>query len=189
MPEKLNEQEKKQLLIIARKAISAAVNREPVQSIPFDSLSPNLSERGASFVTLKLNGNLRGCIGTLEAYQPLAQDVQEHAIAAALQDFRFPPVKSHELVHIEIEISHLTVPDKLEYNQPDELLTRLRPGIDGVILDDGYRKATFLPQVWEQLPDPAEFLSHLCMKMGASQNFWRNQILNVMTYQVEEFHE
>jgi len=152
-------------------------------------MPPALKENGASFVTLTMDGDLRGCIGALEAHQPLAQDVCEHAVAAAFQDPRFPPVEGDELARIRIEISRLTAPRPLEYTNSEELLAMLRPHIDGVILKDGYRRATFLPQVWEKIPDAVEFLDHLCQKMGAHANLWRTKTLQVLTYQVEDFHE
>jgi len=119
----------------------------------------------------------------------LAEDVREHAIAAALSDYRFPSVQVSELKGIHIEVSRLTAPVALEYAGPEDLVARLRPGVDGVILRDGNRRATFLPQVWEQLPDVEEFLAHLCNKMGASPDLWRRKHLDVQIYQVEEFHE
>ncbi len=186
---KLTEEEKQMLLHIAREALESGVKGGTLPSLNWTSLTPCLREPGASFVTLTVNGDLRGCIGALEPYQPLAEDVREHAIAAALEDPRFPPVQPHELEDIQIEVSHLTAPTKLEYKDPDDLLAKLRPHVDGVILRDEWRRATFLPQVWEKIPDKAEFLSNLCYKMGASANFWRQKHLEVMTYQVEEFHE
>ena len=152
-------------------------------------MSISLQEPGASFVTLTRRGDLRGCIGALEAYQPLALDVQEHAVAAALDDYRFPPVRPAELGSIRIEVSRLTPPVPLEYQVSSDLLQWLRPKIDGVILKDGRHRATFLPQVWENISSPESFLDQLCMKMGAAPDAWRKKHLAVFTYQVEEFHE
>ena len=135
----------------------------------------HLREEGASFITLTIHGELRGCIGALEPYQPLAPDVQEHAVAAALEDPRFPPVAPSELDQIEIEISRLTLPKKLAYTDAEDLLAKLHPQVDGVILRDGPRRATFLPQVWEKIPDKAEFLDNLCYKMGAAPDTWRRK--------------
>jgi AmmeMemoRadiSam system protein A len=140
-------------------------------------------------VTLTVRGELRGCIGTLEPYQPLADDVREHAIAAALQDPRFPPVGPNELNGINIEVSRLSMAYPLEYSTAEDLIQKLRPHIDGVILRDGMRRATFLPQVWEKIPDPALFMNNLCYKMGAVPDAWKRKHLEVLTYQVEEFHE
>jgi AmmeMemoRadiSam system protein A len=189
MTDELTPEEKQTLLRMARDAMERGVKGEKLPPLDESSLSPHLRERGASFVTLTMNGQLRGCIGALEAYQPLAQDVREHAIAAALEDPRFPPVREDELNGIKIEVSRLTRPVPLEYTDADDLLSKLRPHVDGVILRDGYHRATFLPQVWEKIPDRAEFLNQLCYKMGASEDHWRKKHLEVLTYQVEEFHE
>jgi AmmeMemoRadiSam system protein A len=177
------------LLTLARKSITRAVGHQPPPEITLSSLSPDLQIAGASFVTLTINSRLRGCIGALEAYQPLVEDVREHAAAAAMEDYRFPPVTSAEVGSLHIEISRLTPAHPLDYEDAEDLLQKLHPGVDGVILRDGVRRATFLPQVWEQVPDKEEFLSHLCMKMGTSANLWRTKKLGVQVYQVEEFHE
>lgn len=190
MPEEnLTLEDKQFLLKLARKALEAGVQKKPLGPIELDSLPKRLRETGACFVTLTEHGRLRGCIGTLDAYQPLAQDVMDHAVDAGLHDYRFPGVKASELEAIEIEISYLSAPRPLLYSTPQNLVEQFRPGVDGVILKDGSRKATFLPQVWEQLPDPATFLDHLCQKMGAAGDLWRKKPIKVYIYQVEEFHE
>ncbi len=185
----LSVEERVYLLTLARESITRAVAHQPLPEITLSHLTPELQLAGASFVTLTINGRLRGCIGALEAYQPLAEDVREHAVAAALEDYRFPPVQPAEVASLRIEISRLTPARPLEYKDPEDLLARLHPCVDGVILRDGVRRATFLPQVWEQVPQKDEFLSHLCMKMGASADLWKTKKLGVQTYQVEEFHE
>jgi AmmeMemoRadiSam system protein A len=187
--DRLTQEEKDILLRLARQALECGVRSEPLPPLDLKSLPPRLQAKGASFVTLTLHGHLRGCIGALEPYQPLAEDVREHAVAAALSDYRFPPVQPAELPHIHIEVSRLTIPQPLEYADAEDLLAKLRPGVDGVVLRDGVRRATFLPQVWQTLPDKVEFLEHLCMKMGASPDLWRRKKLTVLTYEVEEFHE
>jgi uncharacterized protein len=189
MTSKLTQTEQDILLTIARQALEKAVLGEPLPNIALNHLPDALQELGTSFVTLTIDGRLRGCIGALDPYQPLAKDVQEHAVAAALQDFRFPRVQPAELPLIHIEVSALTPRTPLQYDSPKDLVAKLRPNIDGVILKDGLRKATFLPQVWEKLPDPEEFLSHLCMKMGAPGDLWRNKPLKVYIYHVKEFKE
>jgi len=189
MTDGLTADDKQVLLRLARQALESGVRGEKLPPLNRESLSPRLRADGAAFVTLTEGGQLRGCIGALEAYQPLAEDVREHAIAAALSDYRFPSVQVSELKGIHIEVSRLTAPVALEYAGPEDLVARLRPGVDGVILRDGNRRATFLPQVWEQLPDVEEFLAHLCNKMGASPDLWRRKHLDVQIYQVEEFHE
>ena len=108
---------------------------------------------------------------------------------AAVDDYRFAQVRPQEVDSLEFEISILTVPQPVKYQKPVELISKLRPGIDGVILRDGLSRATFLPQVWEKLEDPEEFLTHLCLKMGAAADLWKKKVLNVQTYQVEEFSE
>jgi AmmeMemoRadiSam system protein A len=187
--EKLTEDEKRTLLELARQALEGRVRGQKLPPLDLQTLPPRLQACGASFVTLTINGDLRGCIGALEPCQPLVEDVREHAIAAALQDYRFPVVCPEELTQIKLEISHLTVPVPLEYCSPEELLSKLRAGIDGVVLRDGSHRATYLPQVWEKLPDPASFLDSLCAKMGAASDLWRKKHLDVLVYQVEEFHE
>jgi hypothetical protein len=185
----LTKQEKDYLLELARKAMVEAVNGKKIQPIASESIPPRLKELGASFVTITKFGELRGCIGTLEPYLPLVEDVCEHSAAAALHDYRFPPVSPNELNDIHIEISCLTIPEPLIYEEPEELLTKIRPGIDGVVIKDGFHRATFLPQVWQKISSPAEFLDHLCMKMGASPDYWRRKKLKCEIYQVEEFEE
>ena len=189
MHDKLTPEERQTLLHIARRSLELAVRGEKLPALDEATLTPCLCESGASFVTLTVRGNLRGCIGALEPYQPLAMDVREHAIAAALEDPRFPPVQPKELDQIEIEVSRLTIPHRLEYKDADDLLAKLNPNVDGVILHDGWHRATFLPQVWEKIPDKAEFLAELCFKMGSAPDTWRNKHLDVLIYQVEEFQE
>jgi len=185
----LTEKEKKILLRVARASISAAVGHTPPPELDIQTQSPSLRADGASFVTLTKNGRLRGCIGTMQPYQPLIADVQEHAIASAMSDFRFPQVKENELAEIKIEISRLTPLVKLSYHTTEELINSLRVGIDGVLIRSASGQATFLPQVWEQLPKPEEFLSHLCLKMGVSSDYWKEHQMQVFTYQVEKFRE
>ena len=190
MEDKLTLEEQQTLLRLARDAMERGVRGEKLVPIDESTLSPHLREQGTSFVTLMLGGQLRGCIGGLEARKSLAEDVRQHAVAAALEDPRFHPVNEHELNWIQIEVSRLTRPHPLEYKDVEDLLSKLRPHVDGVILRDGiHHRGTFLPQVWEKIPDPAEFLNNLCYKMGVSKNLWRNKHLDVLTYQVEEFHE
>jgi uncharacterized protein len=189
MQEKLALEEQKMLLRLAREAMEHGVKGDDLPPLDEAALTPNLRAEGSSFITLTAHGQLRGCIGSLEPYQSLAADVREHAVAAALQDPRFPPVEAAELKGIQIEVSRLTSPVPLEYKDADDLLTKLHPSVDGIILRDGFQRATFLPQVWEKIPAPAEFLDNLCYKMGAKPDLWRRKHLDVLTYKVEEFHE
>ena len=189
MEDGLTLEEQKTLLHLARTAMECGVKKEKLPRLDQTSLTPHLREDGASFVTLMMRGQLRGCIGALEPYQSLAEDVREHAVAAALEDPRFPAVSERELNDIQIEVSRLTRPVPLQYTDANDLLSKLRPHVDGVILRDGYHRATFLPQVWEKIPNPAEFLSNLCYKMGTPPDLWRTKHLDVLIYQVEEFQE
>ncbi len=179
--------ERKTLLQIARRAISQQARGESVPALELESLTPRLQETGASFVTLTLAGRLRGCIGSLTGRRPLAQDVQANALAAAFRDPRFPPLRAGELAALTMEISVLSAPQPLAYDGSPELIAKLRPGIDGVVLQRGMRRATFLPQVWEQLREPQEFLAHLCVKAGLPSNAWRQPGIEISIYQVEKF--
>lgn len=144
---------------------------------------------GASFVTLTKHGALRGCIGTLEARLPLAEDVRRRAVDAATRDYRFPPVRAQELAEIHIEVSVLSAPEPLRYGNPQEIPHLLRPGTDGVVLVSGMRRSTFLPQVWERVPEPERFLEMLCQKAGLAPDAWRYEPLHLLTYQVHSFCE
>jgi AmmeMemoRadiSam system protein A len=189
MDDKLTPDEKQTLLKMARQALEAGVRGATLPTLDPAALTPALRAEGAAFVTLTIQGDLRGCIGALEPYQSLAEDVREHAVAAALEDYRFPNVQENELEKIQIEVSRLTIPVPLEYKDAEDLLAKLRPGVDGVILRDSFRRATFLPQVWEKIPDAEAFLANLCYKMGADPDTWKRKHLEVLVYQVEEFHE
>lgn len=191
MEDRLTLEEQQLLLRMAREAIERGVNGEKLYPLNEEALSSQLRQKGSSFITLTVRGELRGCIGALDAYQSLAEDVREHAVAAALKDPRFSAVRKDELSGIQIEVSRLTRPVPLDYKDANDLLSKLRPHVDGVILRDKAtgRRGTFLPQVWEKISDPAEFLNNLCFKMGMSENAWRSRHLEVHTYEVEEFHE
>lgn len=185
----LSEIDMKKLLEIAREAITCAVRNEQLMIVELGEYSQLLRDPGASFVTLTKKEKLRGCIGTLEAYQPLVLDVQEHAVAAAVEDYRFPDVSEDELHLIKIEISRSTPVQLVDYSTPKDLVSKLRKNVDGVLIKAYGRRATFLPQVWEKVPDPNQFLSQLCVKMGTSPDLWREEHLQVYTYQVEKFKE
>jgi AmmeMemoRadiSam system protein A len=185
----LSSEEGEQLLIYARQALESWINEGVFPHLDLKDVRPHLRQLGSSFITLTIDERLRGCVGALEPTMPLAQDVQQHAIAAATQDFRFPPVQPFELSEIAIEVSCLTTPKLLEYDSPDDLLQLLRPNIDGVVMMDGTRRATFLPQVWQKIPDHRSFLKLLCQKMGSPPDTWFKKKLKIFTYQVQEFHE
>jgi uncharacterized protein len=189
LSDKLSLEQKLVLLRLARQSIELVINDRPPLHLQLSDYNPPLTDQGASFVTLTKNDDLRGCIGALEPYQTLVEDVYEHASAAAINDYRFYPVRPDELDEIRIEISRLTLPIPLTYKTPLELPQLLNPGIDGVIVRDGFKRATFLPQVWSQLSAPEDFLTHLCQKMGAHGGLWRQKLLQVSIYHVEEFSE
>ncbi len=186
---RLSPEEGQWLLRLAREALEAGVQGQPLPPIP-PNLPPRLHEDGAAFVTLRIkqDGRLRGCIGSIIATRPLVEDVRGHAVDAALHDPRFPPVQPAELPHLALEVSYLTPLQPLHAASPADLLARLRPGTDGVLLRRGWQQATFLPQVWHSLPNPADFLTHLCLKMGAEPDCWQRP-LDVFTYQVQAFQE
>ena len=154
---------------------------------------PFLAEKRACFVTLKMKNkprgsNLRGCIGSILPYRPLIDDVVENAKAAAFSDPRFLPLAKEEFEKVEIEVSVLTIPEKLEYEDKDDLKIKIRPGIDGVILSLGNYQATFLPSVWEELPNFDVFFAHLCMKAGMPGDCLNYHPI-IYTYQAIEIKE
>jgi AmmeMemoRadiSam system protein B/AmmeMemoRadiSam system protein A len=142
-----------------------------------------------TFVTLKIKGRLRGCIGSLTATETVLNGVKRNAVNAAFHDPRFSPLSKDELKRTEIEVSILSEPQPLAYRDGLDLIKKLRPHVDGVIIRKEHASATFLPQVWEQLPGPEDFLTHLCMKAGLPSDAWKNTELEVLTYQVQYFEE
>lgn len=172
---------------LARKTIFARLNNsEHAPQIPVKQV---FCEKAATFVTLKISGKLRGCIGHLESVVPLWESVRDNAISAAFHDHRFNPLSQNELEKTTIDISILSSPVLLEYSGSDDLLQKIRPGIDGVILRDGYQRATFLPQVWQQLPSPELFFGQLCRKAGLEEEGWKKKQLEIKVYQVLSFNE
>lgn len=172
------------LLALARAAIAREFGQKNL-SVYDDAW---LHEFGACFVTLHQHGELRGCIGSLEPRRTLLDDIEGNARAAAFSDQRFTPLTAAELDTIAIEVSLLSPLKTLQYSDEADALAQLRPGIDGVVLECGYQRATFLPQVWEQLPTPREFLTHLKVKAGLSANFWANDLI-LQRYTVTKFSE
>ena len=164
----------RRLLQIARASLSAALGARANSPGPQAADEPWLRECRASFVTLTQDEELRGCVGTLEAQRPLAQDVAANACGAAFQDPRFKPLTQGEFARIDIEVSLLSTPKRLRFEDHADLITRLRPGVDGLILEYGDEKAdkraTYLPQVWESLPDPDQFIASLKQKAGIAQD-------------------
>lgn len=187
MSESITREDGRFLVRLARNAIKGRLTGQ------FDEAeSPGssvLQEHRATFVTLKKNGQLRGCIGCLSSFEPLEKNVASNAVSAAFHDHRFSPVRIEELDDIHIDISILTPAEKLPFTDSDELLKRLQPGVDGVILKAGTKWATFLPQVWEQLPTAELFLSHLCSKAGLPGDYWVDGTVEIEIYRVQSFEE
>lgn len=188
----LTDQDKEYLINLARQTLywylKDGVKPDPDKSV----LSKNLMQKNVCFVTLdKKNFGLRGCMGLFKRKNALYENVIDRAIAAATLDPRFPKVKYDELKNIKVEISVLTEPRVLQFDSPKDLLTKLRPLVDGVILGTRYGQSTYLPQVWEQLPGKEEFLSRLCAKHYAPKNLWKTDYKNikVWTYQAIVFGE
>lgn len=174
----------KELLNLARKAIQCHLENEKLEIS--EGIKKRYSEKKACFVTLTEKGGLRGCVGNLEPRQELYKDVVENAINAGFHDFRFTPLIEEELDKIKIEISVLNVPEELEFKDEKDLLNKINKDM-GIILQQGMGSATFLPQVWEQLPDKTEFLEHLSLKAGLDKNVWKTA--EIYFYSVEKIGE
>ena len=172
----LTKEEKITLLSVARESIAFGLKHSKPLPVNTRDYSFNLQQQRATFVTLNMHKQLRGCIGTLEAHQPLIKDVAEHAFAAAFEDPRFPSVTHAELPQLEIHISILTPATPMSFTSEEDLLRQLQPGVDGLILQTGNHRGTFLPSVWEQLPEPKQFLWHLKMKAGLTGDYWSDDV-------------
>jgi len=173
-----------------RRLLGQALTDRGQPAIPDPLQIPEaLIKPGASFVTLHKEGALRGCMGSLEAQVSLVQDIYHNALAAAFRDPRFPPLKQPELPLIRLEISLLDPPEILDYRDPQDLLDHLQQEKPGLVLQQGWRRATFLPQVWEQLPRAENFLSQLCLKAGLTESAWQEEGLELKTYGVRHFSE
>ena len=187
----LSQKQGQVLVKLARKTIMEQLGQKmpPEQSRQLaDALKDRFfTKHCGTFVTLKIDGRLRGCIGSLTAKESIHSGIMHNALNAAFADPRFPPLTSDEFDHVDIEISVLTQPRPLEYTDYSDLLAKLRVNIDGVIIRKGRAVATFLPQVWRQLAEPEIFLSRLCSKAGLSANSWKNTKLEVLTYQAQYF--
>jgi AmmeMemoRadiSam system protein A len=173
---------------IARSAIEARLEGSHLDKAPFVAGAPELSEKGAAFVTLTVGGKLRGCIGSLIAHRSLIDDLVANAEAAAFRDPRFPPLTQSEFDEISVEVSILTPPEQVLYRDAADLHSMIRPGRDGVILRQGSNQATFLPQVWDELNDFEIFFAHLGIKAGLGADPLASHP-EVYTYQVEKFTE
>ncbi|MFC1545793.1 AmmeMemoRadiSam system protein A [Pseudomonadota bacterium] len=174
------------MLKIARNAIAEKLGCP--HATPDTKSEPWLDAPAATFVTLKEDRELRGCIGSLKAHRSLYSDLSSNAVSAAFHDPRFPPVTKDEFEKIHIEVSLLTEPEQISFNGQNDVLSQLTPGVDGVIFECGSYRSTFLPQVWEQLPTPELFMAHLKQKAGLAGNFWSDDVL-LYRYRVEKFSE
>lgn len=184
--EKLTNDQGSKLLKLARAAIDNKLGGDT--HVPH-IVDPALLANRGTFVTLKLNNQLRGCIGNIDPVKPIRDGISDNAVNAAFGDHRFTPLTDEEFNKVDISISILSKAKKLSYSDGSDLITKLRPHKDGVILRQGGAGATFLPQVWEQLPDVEMFLSHLCSKAGLSANCWKDGDVEILVYQVQSFKE
>ena len=182
----LDVHDRETLLQVAADSIQHGLDTGHALGIKPADYSPALQQPGASFVTLTILRQLRGCMGMLSATRPLVEDVAENAFAAAFEDPRFPALSQAEYDQLEYHISILNPAEAMEFDSEADLLLQLRPGIDGLILEDRGRRATFLPSVWESLPTAADFLQHLKRKAGLPMDYWSNS-LRMQRYTVEEF--
>lgn len=204
----LNKGHQQRLLELAKSSIQHGLQKGQPLKINLDDYPEELTERRATFVTLEINHQLRGCIGMLEAVRPLAEDIAENAYLAAFKDPRFPPLEANELDKLEIHLSILTPAEPVSFSSEQDLISQLQPGIDGLILEEpeiynvanngeqlppridglilekGRRRGTFLPSVWEQLPEPEQFLQHLKLKAGLPPDYWSENI-RIYRYRTE----
>lgn len=182
----LNKQQQQQLHSIAYDSIRHGLAHGTAMAVDISALDAELQTRRATFVTLNKHGQLRGCIGMLEPVRPLAEDVAHNAFAAAFSDSRFPSLQQDELNQLQIHISILGTFEEMTFASEEDLITQLRTGVDGLIMEEGTRRGTFLPSVWESLQDRREFLNHLKLKSGLPADYWSDSI-RIKRYRVEEF--
>ena len=173
---KLSKEDQQTCLQVARQSIKHGLEEGRALQVNTSHYSSYLQQNFASFVTLYKKGALRGCIGGLQAPQPLINDISEHAYAAAFQDPRFPVLDHNEYEQLDIKISVLGNAEKINFINEDDLLQQIRPNIDGLIIEHGYNRGTFLPSVWEQLPEKKDFLNHLKVKAGFTFDWWDNAV-------------
>lgn len=191
LPLHLSKNQGQALVRLARRTIMEKLGQKTTGDESDDLTDSLFQEMRGTFVTLTIHDQLRGCIGNLDANESILEGVRRNAVNAAFNDPRFSPLKADELDQVDIEVSILTEPQPLEYQDSVDLLSKLRVNVDGVILRKGSASATFLPQVWEQLPQPEQFLTHLCQKAQLPGDAWKNteEKLEVLTYQVQYFEE
>ena len=184
LADKYTIEDRKNLLKLAQDAIFYGLKHQQVMPIKLEDYAAHLQEIRAVFVTLEINKNLRGCIGSLEAHRPLVEDIAYNAYAAAFSDPRFSPLNEAEFPQLKIHISILNQAEPMQFTSEQDLIRQLRPGVDGLILTDNGFRGTFLPSVWESLPKSEDFLAHLKLKAGLPQNYWSDTI-KIERYTVE----
>lgn len=180
----LSKEHQRRLTELAKSSIRHGLKTGKPLIIDLAEYPAELARQRATFVTLQKQRQLRGCIGTLDAIRPLAVDIAENAFSAAFRDPRFPPLDAHELSGLDVHLSILTPPEPMTFTSEQDLLNQLRAGTDGLILVDGHRRGTFLPSVWESLPEPEQFLRHLKQKAGRAPDYWSDTI-RVYRYRTE----
>lgn len=183
----MTNEQKKKLKALAKNVIASELGFAPSIDAEAEFADPFYHEKRGVFVTLTLHGDLRGCIGNIEPVYPLYEAVMRNAHESAFGDPRFSPLEPEEFEELEIEISVLTVPEKIEYDSSQDLLEKLRPGKDGIVIEKGMYKSTYLPQVWEDIEDKKMFLSSLCMKAGLDPDEWMQGSCDIYKYEVEKF--
>lgn len=183
----LTGEQKKKLKALARNVIASELGIEKLIDVENEFVDPFYHKERGVFVTLNLDGRLRGCIGNTDPIYPLYEGVMKNAHDAAFGDPRFSPLEVDEFDDLNIEISVLTVPQKVKYSSAKDLLDKLRPGKDGVVIEKERNKATYLPQVWDDIKDKEDFLSSLCMKAGLNPDEWMQGDCDVYKYEVEKF--
>lgn len=182
----LNDSDKRLLIQLAKDSIKHGLATGQPLQVKLQDYPPELTVDRATFVTLERQGQLRGCIGMLEAVRPLVEDIAENAFSAAFRDPRFPPLTADELTDLDLHISVLSPAEAMSFTSEQDLVSKIQPGIDGLILQEGYRRGTFLPSVWEQLPDAQQFLRHLKQKAGLPPDYWSDSV-KISRYKTEMF--
>lgn len=190
---KLNPEQGQLLVRLARqtlaKEFAKKIPQKDIEDLEADLKDSRFQATSGTFVTLTIDRQLRGCIGSLSSDEPIRTGVRRNTINAAFHDPRFSPLTAADFEKVKIEVSILSEPRPLDYSDSADLLKKLRPGVDGVILRKNHASATFLPQVWEQLPLAEDFLTHLCIKAGLGADAWKHSRLEISTYQVQHFKE
>ena len=185
-PREISRHNRARLTQLASDSITHGIHFDSALTVDSEEWPEELRTIRSSFVTLQLQGDLRGCIGSLQAAHPLVSDVALRAYDAAFRDPRFPPISQREVDRLEIHISVLSIPVPIHFSSESELLDSIRPGVDGLVLKEGAHRSTFLPDVWQKLPDPVQFLSQLKLKAGLPANHW-SENLTVERYVTESW--